>query len=176
MKIWQIELLKLGGTAVISFFGGLGSFWLYLHKRKIEKMPEREKLQEVEKLTTLLIQHRKHRISTVELNEFKEKLLSLSPREETDYRGPDEILEAEEAFLDKIWYNRHKALEGKVNKGKIKVDPKIWQGALKSAKRVEEKYGIKELGPWDDFDWGMMNGKLSALRWVLGEEWDMLDT
>ena len=176
MGIWQVEILKIGATAVISFLGGLGSFWLYLHKRTIEKIPEKEKLQEAEKLTTLLIQHRKHKISTVELNEFKEELLSLSSRGETGCRISEEILGAEEEALDKIWYNRHKILEDKINKGKVKVDHKIWQGALISAKRVEEKYGMKELGPWEDFDWGMINGKLSALRWVLGDEWDMLDT
>jgi len=176
METWKIELLKIGAIALVSFLGGLGSFWLYMHKRKIEKAPEQEKLQEVEKLTTLLIQHRKHKISTIELDEFKEELLSLSSRGKTGHRRPEEILEAEEEFLDKIWYNRHKILEDKVNNGKAKVDHKIWQGALKSAKRVEEKYGMKELGPWDDFEWGMLSGKLSALRWVLGDEWDMLDT
>jgi len=50
----------------------------------------------------------------------------------------------------------------------------IWAGALASAKKVEEKY--EDTGPWDDFEWGMLNGKLSALRWVLGDEWDNLDT
>ena len=50
------------------------------------------------------------------------------------------------------------------------------KGALKAARSVERRYGQKNLGPWDDFEWGMINGKLSALRWVLGDEWDMLDT
>lgn len=26
------------------------------------------------------------------------------------------------------------------------------------------------------FEWGMINGKLSALRWMLGEDWDELYT
>ena len=52
----------------------------------------------------------------------------------------------------------------------------IWEGALKSAKKTEAKYGLKELGPWDDFEWGMINGKLSALRWILGDDWDELYT
>jgi hypothetical protein len=39
-----------------------------------------------------------------------------------------------------------------------------------------KNYGPQGLGPYDAFEWGMINGKLSALRWVLGDEWDMLDT
>jgi hypothetical protein len=51
----------------------------------------------------------------------------------------------------------------------------IWEGALKAAEQVEvELEG--DVGPLDDFEWGMVNGKLSALRWVLGYDWDMLDT
>jgi hypothetical protein len=42
--------------------------------------------------------------------------------------------------------------------------------------RAAIEYAKKNLGPWDDFEWGMINGKLSALRWVLGDERDVLDT
>lgn len=52
----------------------------------------------------------------------------------------------------------------------------ILKGATKLARRVVKKYGVENLGPWDDFEWGMINGKLSALRWVLGEDWDELYT
>ncbi|MFZ0862818.1 MAG: PIN domain-containing protein [Candidatus Sulfotelmatobacter sp.] len=107
-------------------------------------------------------------------------------------RGLTEILEAEDLLFNQVWYNRHWNLRIGVEEGKIKVVEKetyprppgapetvqrdVWEGALKAAQRVERRYGKKNLGPWDDFEWGMVNGKLSALRWVLGDEWDMLDT
>jgi len=103
-----------------------------------------------------------------------------------------EILAAIDELFNKVWYNRHQVLRQKIERGKTKIVEKetfpvkdhlhrpiqrdVWEGALKAAAKVEQKYGLKNLGPWDDFEWGMLNGKLSALRWVLGDEWDMLDT
>jgi hypothetical protein len=107
-------------------------------------------------------------------------------------RGLTEILEAEDLLFNQVWYDRHWGLRTGVEEGRIKVVDKetyprppgaretvqrdVWKGALRSARRVERRYGKKNLGPWSDFEWGMINGKLSALRWVLGDDWDMLDT
>jgi hypothetical protein len=105
-------------------------------------------------------------------------------------RSLTEIIEAEEEFLDKIWYNRHQNWLYRIEIGEVKIvdsipegkyipnvtPVEIYEGARKAAKNVEKKYSIKNLGPWSDFEWGMLNGKLSALRWVLGEEWDNLYT
>ena len=53
----------------------------------------------------------------------------------------------------------------------------VWKGAKEAASKVEERHGLEELGPWDDFEWGMLNGKMSAIRWMLGEDWEStLDT
>lgn len=103
-----------------------------------------------------------------------------------------EILEAMDLLFNQVWYNRHQVLRQRVESGKMKIVEKetfpiknhmrrpvqrdVWEGALKAAQRVEKQYGRGNLGPWTDFEWGMINGKLSALRWVLGDEWDMLDT
>jgi hypothetical protein len=104
-------------------------------------------------------------------------------------RSLTEILEAIDEFFDKVWYNRHMGLRNEVLNGQIeivdgpydyrdqsKIERKIWKGARKAAGKVLKKRGRRNLGPWDDFEWGMINGKLSALRWVLGDDWDMLDT
>ncbi len=91
-------------------------------------------------------------------------------------RSLDEIAAMANEFCEKIWFDRHLTLRYKVENGIETVNPEIWSGALKSAERVIQQYGEENLGPYSDFEWGMLNGKLSALRWVMGDEWDMLDT
>ena len=93
-----------------------------------------------------------------------------------DLRSISEILSAENEFFDKIWFDRHMSLRHRVAQGIDVVDPTIWEGAISAANIIVEKYGEDDLGPYSDFEWGMLNGKLSALRWVLGDEWDMFDT
>ena len=95
---------------------------------------------------------------------------------EDEPRSIDEIVDAVGVFLEKIWFDRHLSLRYRIETGMETVDPEIWKGALNSAQRVIDKYGEENLGPYSDFEWGMLNGKFSALRWVLGDDWDMLDT
>ena len=105
-----------------------------------------------------------------------ERISVFNDTEEDEVRTLEEVLEAENMFFDKIWFDRHLSLEYRIEQGMEDVNPEIWQGAMESARKVIEKYGEENLGPYSDFEWGMLNGKLSALRWVLGDEWDMLDT
>lgn len=108
-------------------------------------------------------------------------------------RRLSEIMEAEHLLFRQVWYNRHWNVRIAIERGKHKVVTReewekhhkrhnrstvdtIWEGALAAAKRTEEEVGPENLGPWSDFEWGTINGKLSALRWVMGSEWDFLDT
>jgi len=91
-------------------------------------------------------------------------------------RSEEEVYLALERLVDQIWYNRHQGLKERVAKKETTVAPDIWKGALAAAKKIEKKYGKENLWHKSDFEWGMLNGKVSALRWLMGDDWDMLDT
>lgn len=131
------------------------------------------------------------------LSEFASDLIE-ETRFEREYsqdpRQLSELLEAEIKLTTQVWYNRKWSIIARVEHGRLKLVTKnvwdqsspeerrsllvdtIWEGMLAAMKGAEEELGSDELGPWTDFEWGMINGKLSAIRWVLGDEWDMLDT
>lgn len=111
-------------------------------------------------------------------------------------RTASEVSKAIEELIDRVWYDRKMVLRHMIETGKTKMIAKkdfgpqhyrdigrsrlvvdsSWADALKGVARLEKKYGKENLGPYSKFDWGMINGKLSALRWMMGDEWDMLDT
>lgn len=140
--------------------------------------------------------HSTYWVSVVEaIKEIDEDLLENHDFESNFSQQPrllSELLEAEHLLFRQIWYNRHWNLRASIEDGMHHVVTEkdysrtpyradqtldtVWTLALAAAKWTEEEVGPENLGPWDDFEWGMLNGKLSALRWVLGDEWDMLDT
>lgn len=130
------------------------------------------------------------------LNEYASDLIeeiTFEREYSQESRALSELLEAEDKLTTQIWYGRKWGIIAAVESGKQKRVPRevwesgtpeerrgmivdeIWDGMIAAMKSAEEQYP-DEVGPWTDFEWGMLNGKLSAIRWVLGDEWDMLDT
>jgi pyrimidine deaminase RibD-like protein len=88
-------------------------------------------------------------------------------------RSDNDILEALQEFWDKVWWNRHQILIERIAAGE-KIE--IPEAGYAAAKRIEERYGRENLGR-DDLDWGLLQGRMSALAWVMGAEWEeSLDT
>lgn len=97
---------------------------------------------------------------------------------EEEPRKLNEIMAAEQEFFDRVWY--HRSLEHQFRMEALGDDQEVERLigiAGPGRARVESTYVEEgQLGPYTDFELGMLNGKLSTLRWVLGSEWDFLDT
>lgn len=124
--------------------------------------------------------------------DFVSELLYMDSFEE-EPRPLSEVLWWIDSLATQVWLSRHKGREHRVETRKTKIVTReewdqapnrstcdmivddIWKGAIKAAKKAEKELGPENIGPYDDFEWGMLNGKLSALRWAMGDEWDNLD-
>jgi len=119
-------------------------------------------------------------LNTIMLDHFGEELEELF--EETDFqeepRRLAEISTAEQEMFDSVSYHRSLQHEYRLlNEGQNDEAERHFGIARAGRERVEARYTQPgQLGPYTDFELGMLNGKLSALRWVLGAEWDFLDT
>ena len=88
-------------------------------------------------------------------------------------RSIADIVAAEKEMFDKVWY-------GRSEKDPAQAHPHLGAPAIEvilaAQKRVEDTYGYDNVQPGDAFEWGLLSGKLSTLRWVLGDDWDNLDS
>lgn len=94
-------------------------------------------------------------------------------------RNDKSILATYNELWDKVWWNRHQAWVRAIKDGKQSLTEEqkpLLKKATIAAKRIERKYGKENLN-CDDFEWGLLSGRMSALSWVMGDDWDdSLDT
>ena len=97
---------------------------------------------------------------------------------EEEPRRLDEIQEAEQEMFDRIWHHRSLQQEYRLEDTADSAGIDNLRSIARPGRvRVQVAYPEPgQLGPDTDFELGMLHGKLSTLRWVLGSKWDFLDT
>ena len=92
-------------------------------------------------------------------------------------RNIDEISDEISITIEKVWYNTYMPVYKADYLKKMDIETKKnIESFFAQAKKLEDKYGKKTLGPLTEFGSGMINGRLETLRWVLGEGWGNLNT
>lgn len=91
-------------------------------------------------------------------------------------RSDDTISDEYQRLWDKVWWNRHMShhapgCECGKHKPRCGCDKRNFVGC-DGARALVDRYGLEFLAPGDPVEWGITQGKMMALAWVHGSEWD----
>lgn len=90
-------------------------------------------------------------------------------------RRVSEVSQAEATLFDQLWWGRKPADDALES---IDWPEDFKAGTIAAKRRVEAQHGLDELekNVESDWAWGYLSGRISAIRWVLGDEWHNLDS
>jgi hypothetical protein len=90
-----------------------------------------------------------------------------------DMRDATTISDEYMSLWDKVWWARHQDWIGRVGSDVEMLmanQLKIYRQADENAKRIEQEYGRATLID-ESYDLELLIGRMSALAWVLGDDW-----
>lgn len=174
VEIWLRD--EDDGFGISYQHGAMGSVWHFMLKEGVsyetvkvvlqELVCESHSIKEVYGLLDYFI----------ESGEIYEYLDDEPDYEEPPMRTKQEILEYESEAFDRVWLVRKQDLFVNMLDGTESIQADILDGCLKAIDRVCDKYNIDFREPVSDWDYGYWSGILAALRWVMGDKKDFLDT
>lgn len=109
-------------------------------------------------------------------SEYIDDFLEEYPEYEPERRTDEEIGEYMSEAFDRVWLVRRQNHIYSLLTGKESISLDILEGMNKAINEICEKYNIDFQEPASDWDYGYWSGILAALRWVMGDEKDFLDT
>jgi hypothetical protein len=131
-----------------------------------------------------LVKGKRHRQAVKEAGcrhpaEYADIMAARTPRAEAKpilRRTGEEVLANYNELWDKLWWNRHQDWLHESWVPGAEEPKEGYKQAMKAASRIERKYGKENLR-CDGYEMSLLEGKMAALVWVMGEEWrDGADT
>ena len=103
---------------------------------------------------------------TKDKRDFLDRFLVGGQRSEGELAG-------EQLYTDLVWHDRKLGMFQNVEADKTKIAPDLLKEVQDAVIAVRALYPDGTIRAVEnDFEWGVWLGKLAALRWVLGDEWD----
>ena len=85
-------------------------------------------------------------------------------------RGDSAIGEAYSELRDKLLSDRHEPSREQGSGEEVQSQRALWDKARTAAIRMQEQHSLDAL-VLDDFEYAVLYGRMSALAWVMGDEW-----